>query len=664
MAQGDTLWTPDAARVASANMTAFRMLASDASGSAIADSQALWQWSIDHPAAFWHLLPNALNLDIETGPQLEHSGSWEERFFPEGRLSFAANLLDNGGDDIALIATDETGTDVIYTRDTLKRDVAALATTMRSLGVHEGDHVGALLPNRAETVIAFLAAASLGAVFTSCSPDFGADALVMRFGQTVPKVLFVCDGYRFSKRPVSITEPLKHLLDHLSTRPTVIGVPVLEKSPDIFEHLGAVSFSEAVQRGDGAALDQTKRPFDSPLCVVFSSGTTGPPKAIVHGAGGSLLQHAKEHQLHSDIRPGDRVFFHSTAGWMMWNWLVSCLASGASIVLYDGNPVYPQKHSLFALAETHQVTHFGASARFYDMCAKRGVPIGEMCDLSACRQILSTGSPLPPRAFDYLYTHVKEDMHLASISGGSDILSCFLLGDPTTPVHSGELQAPGLGMAVTALDTNGKALKPGTDDIGELVCTLPFVSLPLGFLGDDTGERFKAAYFSGQEGVWTHGDLLEPTAKGGYIVHGRSDASLNPGGVKIGTGEIYAQLSVLDDIEDSIAAGLQIDGDEQVVLFVKMVAGATLDPSLVKQIKSHLRSSLSSAHVPSKVFSVDEIPQTRNAKPAEIAIKRILQGLPVGNEAALANPECLVQYKDIADTLRAPISHNKKAAGH
>ena len=641
MTAGDILYQPSEDRVAQAAMTVFRRKAARIAGRDLADSSALHAWSVEEPALFWRTFTEFSGLKAELGDvdQWDAPEFWRRRFFPEGHLSFVGNMLRRADDEVGLIATDETHILRTLTMKTIKEETAAMAAALKAGGVDEGDVVAGILPNREEAVIALLATASLGAVWTCCSPDFGVPALLQRFQQVAPKVLFVCDGYRITGRAVSLKETADAVIAGLESLKLVVRVGVLA------EDESETGWTQLIERERGAELDLSPRPFDHPLCIVYSSGTTGAPKSIIHGAGGTLLQHAKEHQLHVDVKPDDRMLFFTSAAWMMWNWLISTMASEAIPVLYDGNPSYPSKESFFSLATQVGATHFGASAKFYDMARQRDLPISELTDFSQVRCLMSTGSPLSPDNFDYIYRQVAPQCHLASISGGSDILSCFILGDPTAPVHRGELQMPGLGMDVDVAGQDGTPLV-GTP--GELVCRAPFPSMPVAFANDPDDAKFRRAYFEGFDGIWTHGDRAERTSRGSFIISGRSDATLNPGGIRIGTGEIYAAVEALPEVAEAMAAALPTRDDEQVVLFTRLTDGAELDRELVSKIKRKLRHDLSQAHVPSHIVAVADLPRTRNGKLAEIAAKKILGGNDPDNDDALENPRALDVIRDFA----------------
>ena len=522
--------------------------------------------------------------------------------------------------------------------------VARVARGLREAGVGPGDRVAGYLPNGAEAVVALLAAASLGAVWSSCSPDFGVQGVLDRFGQITPRVLFAVDGYPYAGKLHDVRARVAEIAAALPSVERVVMAAGLGDAPDLGGIREACAWSEFGGGGDPGPVAFARLPFDHPLCVLYSSGTTGPPKCIVHGAGGTLLQHLKEHRLHVDLRAGDRFFYYTTTGWMMWNWLVSGLASEATLVLYDGSPLHPHAGALFDLAAEERVAILGVSAKYLDAARKAGVRPRDGHDLGAVRAILSTGSPLAPEAFDWVYDAVAPEAQLASISGGTDIVSCFVGGDPTGPVWRGECQMPGLGMAVDVFDEDGRPAGVGV--AGELVCTRPFPSMPVGFWNDPGGARYRAAYFERFPGVWHHGDFAEWTTHGGMIIHGRSDATLNPGGVRIGTAEIYRQVETLDEVLEAIVIGQPFEGDMRVVLFVRLREGLVLDDALRERIRQRIRVNTTPRHVPARIVQVSDIPRTRSGKVVELAVRDVVAGRPVRNREALANPEALALFAD------------------
>ncbi len=516
---------------------------------------------------------------------------------------------------------------------------------LAAAGVGVGDRVAGLLPNTPEAVAATLATASLGATWSSASPDFGANAVIDRFGQIAPKVFFSCDGYRYAGKGIHLGEKLATVIPQLPGLARTIVIPFLDNADEVARTLpGASTLADAIAPFAAKPVTFARVPFDHPLYILFSSGTTGVPKCIVHSVGGTLLQHLKEHRLHSGIGAGDRVFYFTTLGWMMWNWLVSGLASQATLLLFDGSPFHPSPATLFAFAEEERATLFGTSAKFIDAVKKADYRPVDHHDLSPLRTIASTGSPLAPESFDFVYDAIKRDVHLASISGGTDIVSCFVLGVPTLPVWRGEIQGPGLGMAVDIYDEDGKPLAAGK---GELVCTRPFTSMPIGFWNDPDGAKYHAAYFDRFPGIWCHGDFAEWTSHGGIVIHGRSDATFNPGGVRIGTGEIYRQVEQIPEVLEALCIGQDWDGDVRIVLFVRLATDASLDDALVARIKSTIRAGASPRHVPARIVAVADIPRTKSGKIVELAVREVVHGRPVKNLGALANPEALDYFRDI-----------------
>jgi acetoacetyl-CoA synthetase len=614
---------------------------------AVVDYPSLHRWSIEEPGAFWRSVWSFCGIRamrqadaVVSGIGMMPGAQW----FPGARLSFAENLLSRNDDHPAIISRDESGNRAILTHRELRERVAALAAALREDGVGAGERVAGFLPNVAQTVIAMLAANSLGAVWSSCSPDFGVHAVVDRFAQIAPRVLVTTGECRYAGKRILLGDRIRGILDRLPSVRRVVLAGGAEGSA-LRSLPGAVTMDEYARR-PAPPLEFASLPFDHPLYVMYSSGTTGIPKGIVHGAGGTLIQHLKELILHTDLKPDDTIFYHTTCGWMMWNWLVSSLAVGATIVLYDGSPVHPSADALWRMAAEEGVTVFGTSAPYLSAVEKAGLSPGRDHDLSRLRTILSTGAPLAPRSYDYVYGSIKDDVCLSSISGGTDIISCFGLGNPLGPVYRGEIQCRGLGMKVEILDETGRPVSEGK---GELCCTLAFPSMPVGFWNDPDGRRYRAAYFEKLPGVWCHGDYAELTAHGGLVIHGRSDAVLNPGGVRIGTAEIYRVVERMPEVRESIAVGRQRDGDVRVILFVVLAAGATLDEPLRERIRQALRTEASPRHVPSLILQVTEIPRTISGKIVELAVHRVVNGQPVENRDVLANPEALDQFARIPE---------------
>ena len=641
------LWRPAVDRIARSRLTAFIAAAEATGAGPFEDYDALHQWSIREKGAFWRQVWETCGAIGSPGerPAVDLDRMPGARFFPDGRLNYAANLLRADASGPAILATTEAGRDVSWSFEELRREVARAAAALDAAGVRPGDRVAALLPNVPETIVAALATAAVGAVWSSCSPDFGVEGVLDRFGQIAPAALIAIDAYHYGGRRHDVLPKLGAIAGALAPLKALVVVSLDEGGRSAWPP-GAVGWDEWLARGTGAPLVCPPRPFDHPLAVLYSSGTTGAPKCIVHGAGGTLLQHLKEHQLQLDVQPGDRVFYFTTCGWMMWNWLLTALASRATIVLYDGSPFHPDGRRLFDLAERHRITLFGVSARFLDAVRQAALRPRDTHDLSSIRTITSTGSPLSPENFDFVYDAIHPDAHLASISGGTDIVSCFIGGNSHGPVWRGEIQAPGLGMDVDVVDDEGR---PVADRPGELVCRSPFPSMPIGFWNDPDGRRYRAAYFERFPGIWHHGDWIERTAHGGFVVHGRSDATLNPGGVRIGTAELYRQLDALPEIAEALAVGQRWQGDERIVLFVRLAEGVVLDDELRRRIADRLRLHASPRHVPARIVAVADLPRTRSGKLVELAVRDVIHGRPVPNREALANPEALDLFRDLPE---------------
>jgi len=643
MQDNPILWQPSAKRRETSAMHAFMQTVGQA------DYDALYRWSIDSSPAFWAALAEFTEVrfsrpadEVLARPDDIMNAGW----FSGATLNYAERLLAHGGSREALVFVGESGQRRALSFDQLRAEVAAIAGGLRAAGVGKGDRVAGFLPNCPEAVIGMLAAASVGAVWSSCSPDFGVEGVVDRFGQIQPSVLMTADGYRYNGKQhdsLSVAERIAEAIPSIRSCVVVPFAGTAEALPR-----GFVSWEAFAEPGEALQFEPVA--FDHPLFVLYSSGTTGVPKCIVHGHGGTLLQHLKEHRLHTDIGPDDRLFYFTTCGWMMWNWLVSGLATGATLVLFDGSPFLEQGRMLWRMAEAESLTVFGTSAKYLSALEKAGRRPGEEYALDSLRSVLSTGSPLAPEGFDYVYGAIKEDVQLASIAGGTDIISCFVLGNPLLPVRRGEIQCRGLGMAVDIFDDDGK---PVRGERGELVCTKPFPSAPVGFWNDPDRARYRAAYFERFDGVWAHGDYAELTAAGGVVIHGRSDAVLNPGGVRIGTAEIYRQVERLDEVVESIAVGQRWEDDVRVVLFVVLAAGVELDDALTASIRKVIRDNTTPRHVPAKVLAVTEIPRTRSGKIVELAVRSVIHGEPVQNTDALANPEALEHFRNRAELAEA-----------
>ena len=640
----EPIWTPPAGRVAASNLTRFAAFARDRHGAPQGDYEVLWRWSVDERETFWTALVDFAGIIRTAGraPVLRHRDRMPGAvWFEDTELNFAENLLARADDHAALVFCNERGARRELSYRQLRAEVARIAAGLRELGIGPGDRVAGFLPNLPESVAAMLATTSLGAVWTSCSPDFGINAVLDRFGQVAPRVLFTADGYFYNGKTVDSLAPVRGALERLPSVERVVVIPYVAAAPDLAGLRAAVAFGE-FGRTD-AALEFTRVPFDAPLYVMYSSGTTGVPKCIVHGAGGTLLQHRKEHLLHTDLTSDDRLFFFTTCGWMMWNWLVSGLATGCTVVLYEGSPFTPDRDVLWRMAERERITAFGTSPKYLSALQKDGGAPGRNFDLGALRTVLSTGSPLAPEQFDFVYGAIKDDLHLASISGGTDIISCFCLGNPWLPVYRGEIQSPGLGMKTEVFDDEGRSVR---GQQGELVCSAPFPSMPIGFWDDPDGAKYRSAYFERFANVWCHGDYAVVTEHGGILILGRSDAVLNPGGVRIGTAEIYRQVEKLEEILESLAVGQDWENDVRVVLFVRLRPGVQLDAALEKRIRDVIRANTTPRHVPAHIVAVPDIPRTISGKIVELAVRNVIHGRPVRNTDALANPAALEHFRD------------------
>jgi acetoacetyl-CoA synthetase len=634
------IWQPTPKRCAASNMRRFidvhrAQLRGD-------DYAALYEWSIEQPAEFWAAVWSFCEIRAVTpyrtvlrDPSRMPGAKW----FEGAQLNFAANLLEHDASGAAVVFANERGERSELTWQELRAQVASVAARLSDLGVGRGDRVAALVANRPEAIVAMLATASLGAVWSSCSPDFGVDAILDRFGQIEPKVLFATDGYFYNGKSIDSMPTVRAVAERLHSLAAIVIVPYRTPDLDVRALPKAIAFRELLTQRAAPRYEAVD--FDSPLYVLYSSGTTGVPKCIVHGVGGTLLQHVKEHVLHTDIRPGDVVFYFTTCGWMMWNWLASALASRATLVLYDGAPLYPDPGILWRLAEREGVGIFGTSAKYLGALEKSGFEPRAHHELPALRSILSTGSPLAPSSFDYVYRSIKADVQLASIAGGTDLISCFALGNPLLPVYRGELQCRGLGMKVEIFTPDGRSVRAQK---GELVCTAPFPSMPIGFWNDPAGSKYRAAYFERFPNVWHHGDYAELTPNDGIIIYGRSDAVLNPGGVRIGTAEIYRIVESFTEIAESIVVGQEWGDDTRVVLFVRLQPRAVLDAGLEHRLREALKARASPRHVPAKILAVADIPRTMNGKIVELAVREAIHGRPVGNLDALANPQALDNF--------------------
>jgi acetoacetyl-CoA synthetase len=636
------MWRPSPERVAGSVLAEFANRYGPFAGQASFEYGELHRWSIEQPEAFWESVWEFGGVIGEPGKTVFEPGTdmRTARFFPGATLNFAENLLRRSDSGEAIVALGEDGRCRRVTWQELNDEVGAFSAWLEEVGLQAGDRVVAVLPNIADTVTAMLSTSALGGVFSSASPDFGEQGLLDRFAQVDPKILIACDGYQYNGKVLDIRERISAVVKQLPAVEHVVIVPYMGLGvPD-----GMLDWSELLEARRGRALTFRPLPFDHPLYIMFTSGTTGKPKCIVHRAGGTLLQHLKEHRLIVGLRPDERVFYFTTCGWMMWNWLMSALACEATLMLYDGSPFYPDGNRMFDFVQDEGAMFFGTSAKFIDSVKKAGLRPAETHPLPDLETIASTGSPLVPESFDFVYEHIKKDVALASISGGTDLLACFVGPNPQGPVYRGEIQGPALGMAVEVWNDDGERV---TGELGELVCTQPFPTVPLRFWNDSEGTAFEAAYFRKFPGIWCHGDLTLETRHGGYMILGRSDAVLNPGGVRIGTAEIYRQVEQLDAVLEAVAVGQEWDGDVRVVLFVVLRDGLSLTDALTYEIKTRIRAGATPRHVPQVVVAVGDIPRTRSGKITELAVRDVIHGREVKNVEALANPEALECFRDL-----------------
>ncbi|MBI2981810.1 MAG: acetoacetate--CoA ligase [Deltaproteobacteria bacterium] len=641
------IWTPTPSRVKSSNMSRYIDWLKKEKGLPFASYAELHQWSVTQIADFWGSILKFGDVKISQpysrviGKPKMPGTQWFER----ARLNFAENLLRYRDSNLALIAYGEGRSPRQISYSELYDEVARIASSLKKIGIQPGDRIVGYLPNIPETIIAMLAATSLGATWSSCSPDFGVQGVLDRFGQIEPKVLVTIDGYFYNGKEQDCLMRLTEILKKLPSVEKTIVVPYRNDKPEIEKIPSAVLWND-FKETKPKPIEFAQLPFDHPLYIMYSSGTTGAPKCIVHGAGGTLLQHLKELVLHSDLKREDRIFFFTTCGWMMWNWLVSSLVVGATVILYEGSPSYPSLNVLWKMASKEKITHFGTSPKFLTACEKGGVHPGKDFDLPSLRTILSTGSPLSADNFFWVYQQIKSDLHLASISGGTDLIGCFMLGNPNLPVYPGEIQSLGLGMKVECWNENGK---PVIGEQGELVCTAPFPSMPICFWKDPDGGKYHDAYFDVYPNVWRHGDFIQITDHGGVIIYGRSDATLNPGGIRIGTAEIYRQVESIPEIVDSLVVGQRWENDVRVILFVVLRKESILDEGLIKKIKETIRTGTTPRHVPAKIIQVNEIPYTVSGKKVELAVTRLIHNEPVKNKNALANPDSLCQFENLPE---------------
>ncbi len=643
------LWTPSPERRAQANLSAFAALVAERHGVRYDNYPDLYAWSVREPEQFWSALWDFCGVVAETkGERVLVDGHRMPgaQWFPDARLSYAENMLRRRDDAPAMIFRGENKVRRTLSFADVYDTVSRLAQALLSEGVKPGDRVAAIVSNMPEAIIGMLAANSIGAIWSSCSPDFGVQGVLDRFGQIEPVVLLSVDGYWYGGKRLEVLPRLAEIVKSLPSVRRVVVIPYLDESPDVSGVDRAVLFPAFIAPFPAADIPFVRLPFSHPLYILYSSGTTGVPKCIVHGQGGTLLQHLKEHQLQTDLKRDNRLFYFTTCGWMMWNWLASGLGTGATLLLYDGSPFYPGANTLWDFAAQERMTVFGTSAKYIDALNKLKLKPAETHDLSALKAMTSTGSPLVAEGFDYVYSNVKSDLLLSSISGGTDIVSCFVLGSPWLPVWRGEIQCRGLGLAVEVYDDDGKPLI-GTK--GELVCSKPFPCMPVAFWNDPDGAKYQAAYFDRFPNVWCHGDWMEITERGSCVIYGRSDAVLNPGGVRIGTAEIYRQVEQLDEVVESLVIGQDWNNDVRVVLFVRLREGVTLDDALVKRIKEKVRANTTPRHVPDKVIAVADIPRTKSGKIVELAVRDVVHGRSVKNREALANPEALELYRGLPE---------------
>lgn len=647
MGNEQPLWSPSKEAQQKTPLYHFIGWCAERHGKSFRDYDAFYAWSIVERAEFWSAVWDFCGVKGERGERALINGEdmLAARFFPDATLNFAENLLAETGAGDALIFRGEDKVSYRWSWDKLRAEVSRLQQAFRALGIQKGDRVAAMMPNMPETAACMLAAASIGAIWSSCSPDFGEQGVLDRFGQIGPKLFITCDGYWYNGKLQDVSAKVKTVSEVLKT--PVLVVPYAGDAPAL-----AASLADGRTLADFMAPYEAKTvkfeplPFAHPLYILFSSGTTGVPKCIVHSAGGTLLQHLKEHRFHCSLEPGEKLFYFTTCGWMMWNWLISGLAVGATLCLFDGSPFAPDGNVLFDYAEAEQFAVFGTSAKYIDAVRKGGIVPKESHDLSALRLMTSTGSPLSPEGFSFVYEGIKSDVHLASISGGTDIVSCFVLGNPLKAVWRGEIQGPGLGLAVDVWNDDGK---PVRGEKGELVCSKAFPSMPIMFWKDPEGQKYRAAYFERFDNVWCHGDFAEWTDHDGIVIHGRSDATLNPGGVRIGTAEIYNQVEQMEEVAEAICIGQDWDDDVRVILFVRLAGGLTLTEDLTKAIKARIRTGASPRHVPAKVIQVADIPRTKSGKIVELAVRDVVHGRPVKNKEALANPEALDLFEGLVE---------------
>lgn len=646
---GKLLWEPSKLRIESSNMYRFMKLVNEKFNQSFSEYKTLYQWSIDHIPDFWATfwefarIKNSNPFDQVVDDLTQMPGA---KWFPGAQMNFAENLLRYRDGETALVFKGEDKKSVVMTYHQLYNEVAQLAKSLREAGVKIGDRVVGFIPNMPQAIIAMLAATSIGAVWSSCSPDFGIKGVLDRFGQIRPKILFTANGYFFKGKSIDSLKRISSILEDLPSIEKVVVVPYTQEDPNINTISNGIFYNDFLSSESELEINFEQLPAEHPLYVMYSSGTTGLPKCMVQSAGGILLNQMKEHILHTDLKREDTIFYFTTCGWMMWNWLTCALSVGATVVLYDGNPFHPHPGALFEMAQNEKITVFGTSAGYISALQKAGVKPRETYNLSSLRTLLSTGSPLSEDDFDYIYQEIKSDLQLASISGGTDLNGCFALGNPMDPVFSGELQCRGLGLKVEAFDDEGKSV---INQQGELVCSAPFPSMPIYFWDDPKGIKYQSAYFDRYPKIWRHGDFIEINDRGGVTIFGRSDATLNPGGVRIGTAEVYRQVELFYEIEDSVVIGQQWKNDVRIILFVQLLEGVQLTEELTDKIRQAIRQNASPRHVPAKIIQVDDIPYTHNMKKVELAVKKVIEGKPILNKDALRNPEALDFYANLSE---------------
>ena len=643
------LWQPSQERIDQSNIIKFMDTVNADWNINLRDFDELYDFSVQEAEKFWQSLISFAEVVSETwgGDVLKNPGKMPGSiWFPDAKLNYAENLLRRKDDTDALVFWGEDKVKLRFSHKELYNEVSRVAQALLSMGLVPGDRVGGYMPNMPQTIIAMLAAVSIGATWSSCSPDFGVQGVLDRFGQIKPKVIFVSDGYFYNGKAHDVTEKTAQIVGQLPSVERTVFIPYCNPKPVIDNVANSVLWDDFINDFNDSEIEFAHLSFNHPLYIMYSSGTTGVPKCIIHGAGGTLLKHLSEHLLHSDEKPGDRIFYFTTCGWMMWNWLVSALACEVTLLLYDGSPFYPDGNIIFDYAVAERMTHFGTSAKYIDAVKKAELRPSISHDLSRLKSMMSTGSPLVPESFDYVYNNIKSDLHLASISGGTDIVGCFVLGNPIGPVWRGEIQTRALGLAVDVFDHEGNSVRY---EAGDLVCTKPFPSMPIGFWADADGSKYKSAYFENYQNVWCHGDWVELTQRGGMIIYGRSDATLNPGGVRIGTAEIYREVEQFLEVTEGLCVGQNWDGDTRVILFIAMRDTYLLTDELQYRIRARIRQNCTARHVPEIIISAPDLPRTRSGKITELAVRNVIEGRTIKNAEALANPESLKFFENLVE---------------